>query len=309
MQPRPIGKSNLIVTPLCLGGNVFGWTIDEATSFQVLDAYLDLGGNFIDTADVYSTWAPGHTGGESEAIVGNWMKARGNRAKVVIATKVGSKMPFGEGLSRAWIMQAVEDSLKRLQTDVIDLYQSHIDDANTPLEETLRAYDDLIRQGKVRVIGSSNYTGARTQEANNISAQHHLARYECTQPFYNFVKREDYERDLEPVLLANQIGCIPYSSLASGFLSGKYRAGQAMPNTPRAGGVQNRYMNDAGWAALTQMEQIAEAHTCTVAQAALAWLMHRPGITAPIASATSVAQMKELMGALDVKLSNAATAV
>ncbi len=307
MQHRQIGQSDLRVTPLCLGGNVFGWTIDEATSFQVLDAYLDLGGNFIDTADVYSAWAPGHTGGESETIVGNWMKARGNRTKVVVATKVGSKMPaqdgLGEGLSRAWIMQAVEDSLKRLQTDVIDLYQSHIDDANTPLEETLRTYDDLIRQGKARVIGSSNYTGARTQEANDISAQHHLARYECTQPFYNFVKREDYERDLEPVLLANQIGCIPYSSLASGFLSGKYRAGQAMPNTPRASGVQSRYMNDAGWAALAQMEKIAETHYCTVGQAALAWLMHRPSITAPIASATSVAQLKELMGALDVKLS------
>jgi aryl-alcohol dehydrogenase-like predicted oxidoreductase len=290
------------VTPLCLGGNVFGWTIDEATSFEVLDAYLDMGGNFIDTADVYSSWAPGNTGGESEVIVGNWMKARGNRDKVIIATKVGSQMPNGTGLSRAWITQAVEDSLKRLQTDVIDLYQSHIDDTNTPLEETLRTYDDLIKHGKVRVIGSSNYSGARTQEANDISAKQHLARYECTQPFYNFVKREAYENDLEPVLLANQIGCIPYSSLASGFLSGKYRVGQELPKTARAGGVQGRYMNDAGWAALAQMEALAKANHCTVAQAALAWLMHRPSVTAPIASATSVAQVKELMGAVEVKV-------
>ncbi|NJM41987.1 MAG: aldo/keto reductase, partial [Anaerolineae bacterium] len=231
MQLRQLGKSDLHVTSLGLGGNVFGWTIDEATSFQVLDAYLDMGGNFIDTADVYSSWAPGNTGGESEVIVGNWMKARGNRDKVIIATKVGSQMPNGSGLSRAWITQAVEDSLKRLQTDVIDLYQSHIDDTNMPLEETLRTYDELIKQGKVRVIGSSNYTGARTQEANDISAKQNLVRYECTQPFYNFVKREAYETDLEPALLANQIGCIPYSSLASGFLSGKYRVGQELPKT------------------------------------------------------------------------------
>lgn len=302
MNLRQLGRSNLHVTPLCLGGNVFGWTIDEATSFEVLDAYLDMGGNFIDTADVYSSWAPGNTGGESEVIVGNWMKARGNRDKVIIATKVGSQMPNGTGLSRAWITQAVEDSLKRLQTDVIDLYQSHIDDTNTPLEETLRTYDDLIKHGKVRVIGSSNYSGARTQEANDISAKQHLARYECTQPFYNFVKREAYENDLEPVLLANQIGCIPYSSLASGFLSGKYRVGQELPKTARAGGVQGRYMNDAGWAALAQMEALAKANHCTVAQAALAWLMHRPSVTAPIASATSVAQVKELMGAVEVKV-------
>jgi aryl-alcohol dehydrogenase-like predicted oxidoreductase len=302
MNLRQLGRSDLYVTPLCLGGNVFGWTIDEPTSFEVLDAYLDMGGNFVDTADVYSSWAPGNTGGESEVILGKWMKARGNRDKVIIATKVGSQMPNGSGLSRAWITQAVEDSLKRLQTDVIDLYQSHIDDSNTPLEETLRTYDDLIKQGKVRVIGSSNYNGARTQEANNISTNNNLARYECTQPLYNFVKREAYENDLEPALLTNQIGCIPYSSLASGFLSGKYRVGQELPQTARAGGVQGRYMNEEGWAALAEMELLAKAHGCTVAQASLAWLMHRPSVTAPIASATSVAQLKELMGAMNVKM-------
>jgi aryl-alcohol dehydrogenase-like predicted oxidoreductase len=302
MNLRQLGRSDLHVTPLCLGGNVFGWTIDEAASFDVLDAYLDMGGNFIDTADVYSSWAPGNTGGESEVILGKWMKARGNRDKVIIATKVGSQMPNGSGLSKAWITQAVEDSLKRLQTDVIDLYQSHIDDSSTPLEETLRTYDELIKQGKVRVIGSSNYNGARTQEANNISTNNHLARYECTQPLYNFVKREAYESDLEPALLKNQIGCIPYSSLASGFLSGKYRVGQELPKTARAGGVQGRYMNDEGWTALAEMEQLAKAHGCTVAQASLAWLMHRPSVTAPIASATSVAQLKELMGAMNVKM-------
>jgi aryl-alcohol dehydrogenase-like predicted oxidoreductase len=303
-QLRQIGKSDLMVTPLCLGGNVFGWTIDEQQSFEVLDAYIDMGGNFIDTADMYSTWAPGNSGGESEAIVGKWMKSRGHgiRSRLVIATKVGSKMPNGAGLSQKWITQAVEDSLQRLQTDTIDLYQSHIDDAQTPLEETLRTYSDLIKQGKVRVIGSSNYNGARAQEAEDVSRKNKLARYECTQPFYNFVKREDYEKDLEPVLLANQIGCIPYSSLASGFLSGKYRAGQALPATARASGVQNRYMNEAGWAALAEMERLAQSKNCTVAQAALAWLMARPSVTAPIASATSVAQLKELMGALQVAL-------
>ena len=303
MQQRQIGTSALRVTPLCLGGNVFGWTIDEAASFQVLDAYVDLGGNFIDTADVYASWAPGNSGGESETIIGKWMQARGNRDKIIIATKVGSKMPFGEGLSRAWITQAVEDSLKRLQTDVIDLYQSHIDDTKTPLEETLQAYQTLIQQGKVREIGNSNVSGARMKEALDISARENIARYECTQPFYNVIKREEYENDLEPVLRERNVGCIPYSSLASGFLSGKYRAGQAMPSTPRAGGVQSRYMNDAGWEVLAQMEQLAKTHSCTVAQAALAWLIHRPSITAPIASATNVAQVKELMGALDVKLS------
>jgi aryl-alcohol dehydrogenase-like predicted oxidoreductase len=291
----------LHVSPLCFGGNVFGWTIDEATSFEVLDAFVAHGGNFVDTADVYSTWAPGNVGGESEIILGKWMKARGNRAKVIIATKVGSKMPNGEGLSRAWIMQAVEDSLRRLQTDTIDLYQSHIDDHKTPLEETLAAFDELVKQGKVRALGASNYDGKRLDDANDISHKHKLARYECLQPKYNLVARE-YEHDQEPVCLAHGIGVIPYSSLASGFLTGKYQPGQALPSSKRAGGVEQRYFNDHGFAVLAQVEATAKELNATPAQVALAWLMARPSITAPIASATSVQQVEELMGAIELKL-------
>lgn len=303
MKKRQIGKSDLTVVPLCLGGNVFGWTIDEARSFEVLDAFMDLGGDFIDTADVYATWGAGNKGGESETILGNWMKARGNRDRVILATKLGSKMGEGqEGLSAAYMVQAVEASLQRLQTDYIDLYQAHVDDSETPLEETLRAFDALVQAGKVRALGSSNFSGARMAEALATSQKLGLARYECTQPFYNMIKREDYEKDLEPVLLANQVGCIPYSALASGFLSGKYKSGVAMPQTPRAGGVEQRYMNEAGFAVLAQVETLAKQLSATPAQVALAWLMARPSITAPIASATSVAQLKELMGALAVQL-------
>lgn len=303
MNLRQIGKSGLWVTPLCLGGNVFGWTIDESRSFEVLDAYVAQGGNFIDTADVYSTWASGNKGGESETILGNWMKTRGNRNKIVLATKLGSKMGEGkEGLSAAYMVQAVEASLQRLQTDYIDLYQSHVDDPNTPMEETLRAFDALVQSGKVRAIGSSNFSGARMNEALATSQKLGLARYECTQPFYNMIKREDYEHDLEPVLLQNQVGCIPYSSLASGFLSGKYKSGQALPSTPRSGGVQQRYMNEAGFAVLAKVESMARELNATPAQVALAWLMARPSITAPIASATSAEQLTELMGALRLTL-------
>lgn len=298
---RRIGKSDLHVSPLCFGGNVFGWTIDEATSFEVLDAFVAHGGNFVDSADVYSTWAPGNVGGESELILGNWMKARRNRDKIVVATKVGSKMPNGEGLSRAWIMQAVEDSLRRLQTDVIDLYQAHIDDHKTPLEETLAAFDALVKQGKVRAIGASNYDGKRLDDANDISHKHKLARYECLQPKYNLVARE-YEHDQEPVCLAHGIGVIPYSSLASGFLTGKYQPGQALPPSKRAGGVEQRYFNDHGFAVLAQVEATAKALNATPGQVALAWLMARPSITAPIASATSVQQVEEMMSAIELKL-------
>ncbi len=303
MDKRRVGRSELNVVPLCLGGNVFGWTIDEARSFEVLDAFMALGGNFIDTADVYAAWAPGNSGGESETILGKWMNARGNRDQVILATKLGSKMGDGkEGLSAAYMTRALEASLKRLQTDYIDLYQAHIDDAGTPLEETMQAFDHWVRAGKVRVIGASNYTGARLSESLAISAKHNLARYECVQPFYNLVKREDYEKDLEPVLLANGVGCIPYSTLASGFLSGKYKTGAAMPQSQRAGGVQQRYMNEAGFAVLAQVEATAKQISATPAQVALAALIARPSITAPIASATSVTQLKELMGALSVQL-------
>ncbi len=305
MQLRKLGRSGLEVTPIFLGGNVFGWTIDDATSFAVLDAYVEAGGNSIDTADVYSTWAPGHSGGESEAVIGRWLKARGNRDKVLIATKVGSPMGSGkQGLSRQHIFESVEDSLKRLQTDFIDLYQSHRDDEETPLEETLRAFDDLIRQGKVRAIGASNYSAPRLAEALQISEQHGLARYESLQPFYNLVGRESYERDLEPLVLEKQIGVIPYSSLASGFLTGKYQPGQPLPQTARAGGVQQRYMNEKGFKILKAVEEIARAHNATPSQVALAWLIARPSITAPIASATSVEQVHELIGAAELRLTH-----
>lgn len=290
-----------MVAPLCLGGNVFGWTIDEPKSFEVLDAYVEMGGNFIDTADVYSTWAPGNAGGESETILGRWMKARNNRDKVIIATKCGSKMPNGEGLSRAWIHKAVEDSLRRLQTDYIDLYQSHIDDPNTPLEETVEAFNDLVRMGKVRALGCSNYSGARLQQALDVSTQHAIARYECIQPKYNLVSRE-YERDPMPTVQQNNLGCIPYSSLASGFLTGKYKRDATMPESKRAGGVQQRYFNDAAFDVLAKVEAVAKALNATPAQVSLAWLMQQPTITAPIASATSVAQLKELMGAMELAL-------
>jgi aryl-alcohol dehydrogenase-like predicted oxidoreductase len=302
MSNKKLGNSDLMVHPLCLGGNVFGWTIDEKTSFDVLDAYMAAGGNFIDTADAYSVW--NGTPGISETILGKWMKEAKTRDRVILATKVGNKMADGkEGLKRAYIMQAVEDSLRRLQTDYIDLYQSHIDDQNTPLEETLGAYNDLIKQGKLRVIGASNYSGKRLTDALAISKQNGWARYECLQPLYNAVKRADYESDLAPVLLAQHVGCIPYSSLASGFLSGKYKQGGEMPQTQRAGGVQNRYMNDDGWNVLAKVEQLAQQHRATPSQIALAWLMAQPSVTSPIASATSVTQLNELMGSVNVKLS------
>ncbi|MCX6018679.1 MAG: aldo/keto reductase [Chloroflexi bacterium] len=299
MNKRKIGKSNVLVTPLCLGGNVFGWTIDHDRSFEVLDAFVAGGGNFIDTADVYSTWAPGNAGGESESIVGAWMRARGNRDRVVIATKLGSKMSEGrEGLGARYMVEAVEASLRRLQTDVIDLYQAHIDDESTLLEETLAAFDKLVQQGKVRAIGASNYSGARLRAALDISAAHDLARYDCLQPNYNYIDREPYERDLRPLCLERQVGVIPYFSLARGFLSGKYKPGAELPQTARAGGVQKSYFNEAGWAALAKVERAAAELNARPSQVALAWLMAQPDITAPIASATTAAQADELLGAL-----------
>jgi len=301
MNYKQLGRSALNVSTLCFGGNVLGWTIDEKTSFEVLDAFAAQGGNFIDTADVYSSWAPGNSGGESEIILGNWMKARSNRGKIIVATKLGSKMPSGEGLSHDWMVQAVEDSLRRLQTDVIDLYQAHIDDDKTPLEQTLESFDKLVKAGKVRVIGASNYSGARLQHALDLSAAHHWTRYESLQPRYNLVARE-YEHDQEEVCLANGVGCIPYSALASGFLSGKYKADKPTPSSKRAGGVQQRYFNAEAFAVLAKVEQVAQDLKATPAQVSLAWLMQRPGVTAPIASATSVKQLEELMGAVNVHL-------
>ncbi|HRE25828.1 MAG TPA: aldo/keto reductase [Anaerolineales bacterium] len=298
---RTIGRTQLFVNPLCLGGNVFGWTIDEPTSFAVLDAFVAGGGDFIDTADVYSAWAPGNQGGESETILGNWLKARGRRDRVVIATKVGNKLPYGQGLRAAHIARAVEESLRRLQTDVIDLYQAHIDDAEAPLEEALRAFDDLIRAGKVRAIGASNYTAARLREALAVSATHGLPRYECLQPRYNAIDR-DFEAELGPLCLTEEVGVIPYFALAAGFLTGKYQPGAALPDTARAAGVQRNYFNDRGFAMLARVEAAARERAVTPGQVAVAWLIAQPGITAPIASATSVAQVEQLLTAMRLTL-------
>jgi aryl-alcohol dehydrogenase-like predicted oxidoreductase len=311
MLMRKLGRTGLRVAALCLGGNTFGWTTDRKASEAVMDAYVDAGGNFIDTADVYSRWVPGHQGGESETALGTWMKARGNRHAVLIATKVMGPMgpgPNDTGLSRQHIMEGVEASLRRLETDYIDLYQGHWDDRETPLDETLRAFDDLVRQGKARYIGASNYQAWRLTRALWESDRRGYVRYESLQPKYNLVFRDEYERELEPLCLEQGVGVIPYSSLGSGFLSGKYRRGGDLPTTARAGGVQKAYMTDRGFAVLEAVEKVAAAAGATPAQVALSWLAHRPGITAPIASATSVAQLVELLGGIELRLDEEATA-
>jgi len=302
MTTRTLGTSTLKVSPLCLGTNVFGWTIDEKTSFAILDALVATGFNFIDTADIYSTWVPGHKGGESETIIGNWLKRSGNRGKVIIATKVGMEMtPNDKGLSKAYIFRAVERSLQRLQTDYIDLYQSHQDDPTAPLEETLEAYAQLIKQGKVRVIGASNYTADRLAEALKISERHGLPRYESLQPHYNLCERAGYEAALEPLCLEKKLGVIPYFSLASGFLTGKYRSEADLSKSPRGQGV-TKYLNERGFRILAALDQVAQNLHATPGKVALAWLMARPSITAPIASATSVEQLHDLIDATNLNL-------
>jgi len=300
MQKRQLGKSDLYVAPLCLGGNVFGWTADEEASFAVLDAFMEAGFNFIDTADVYSKWAPGHHGGESEIILGEWLKRRrGQREDVIIATKVGSEMaPGKKGLSKAWIAKAVEDSLRRLGTDYIDLYQSHRDDEETPVEETLEAYGALIKAGKVRAIGASNFTAARLEESLAASAKHGLPRYESLQPEYNLMVRE-FERELAPVCQRHGIGVIPYFGLASGFLTGKYRSKADLKQSQRGEDVE-AYLNERGFTVLDALDAVAAAHDATPAQVALAWLMTK--VTAPIASATSVKQLADIAGAARLTL-------
>lgn len=305
MANRTLGNTALSVSPLCLGGNVFGWTADEQRSFAVLDAYIEGGGNFIDTADTYSTWLPGHVGGESESILGRWMNARRNRSHVILATKVGSRMgtaPDAYGLSRRSMLEEVEASLRRLQTDYIDLYLAHRDDTETPLEETLAAFDTLVRQGKVRSIGASNYSAARLREALHISSQHGYARYACLQPPYSLMNRAAYEGELQTVCLEEGLGVMTYSSLASGFLTGKYRQGKALPSSPRAKGIEERYMHEQGFRVLETLDRAAVAHSATVSQVALAWILAQPGITSAIASATSVEQVHELLGAVEVSL-------
>ena len=285
-----------------LGGNVFGWTVDEPSGFKILDAFVDAGLNFIDTADIYSTWVPGHTGGESESMIGNWLKRSGKRSKIILATKVGMQMPAGKGLKKDYIFHAVEDSLRRLQTDHIDLYQSHEDDPTTPLEETLGAYAELIKQGKVRAIGASNYSADRLAESFKVSKQHGLPRYESLQPKYNLYERSEYETVLEPLALKEGIGVIPYYGLASGFLTGKYRSASDAGKSARGAGVVKKYLNERGFGILAALDQVAAQHHSTPGKVALAWLIARPGITAPIASATSVDQVRDLVEATELKL-------
>jgi aryl-alcohol dehydrogenase-like predicted oxidoreductase len=303
MDKRHIGRSALTVAPFCLGGNVFGWTADEATSFAILDRFVESGFDFIDTADVYSRWAPGHIGGESETVIGRWLAARpGARNRIVLATKVGMDMgEAGKGLSTQHIERACEASLRRLQTDRIDLYQSHLDDADVPLEETLRAYERLITAGKVRVIGASNYGAPRLAEALKVAAAAGLPRYECLQPDYSLAER-GYEAELEPLCRSEQIGVIGYFSLAAGFLTGKYRSAQDAAGRARENRVA-KYINPRGLALLEVLDLVAQAHDARPAQVALAWIIARPGITAPIASATTVAQLDELLGAARLTLS------
>jgi aryl-alcohol dehydrogenase-like predicted oxidoreductase len=292
---RQLGKSGIFVTPLCFGGNVFGWTVDEPTSFALLDRFVEAGFDFIDTADVYSRWVPGHAGGESEAIIGRWLKVRGGREKLVIATKVGSEMGEGKkGLSRAYIRSAVEASLRRLQTDYIDLYQSHRDDETVPMEETLGAYQELIDEGKVRIIGASNFTAERLKQALETSAKLGLPRYETLQPLYNLYNREGFEAALMPLCEAEQVSVIPYYALAAGFLTGKYRSEADFSKSARGGGM-GKYLNDRGRRILGALDTVASAFGATPAEVAVAWLSHRPAIAAPIASATSIAQLESLI--------------
>lgn len=305
MELRPLGRSGLKIAPVMLGTNVFGWSADAATSRQILDAFIDAGFNAIDTADSYSRWVSGHSGGESETIIGNWLKSSGKRDRVVIATKVGADMGQGKSLRKDYILRSAEASLKRLQTDRIDLYQSHFDDDVTPVEETLEAYAQLVRQGKVRAIGASNLSPARLTASLAASQTRGLPRYESLQPLYNLHDRATFEQDYEPICAAKNIGVICYYALASGFLSGKYRtAADAEKNAARGGRVKT-YFDARGVAILKALDDISAGHGATPAQVSLAWLLARKSITAPIVSATSLAQLSDILQAAQVRLSDA----
>ena len=305
MEKRQLGNSGLEVAPLAFGGNVFGWTADETASFALLDTFVDAGFNLIDTADMYSTWVQGHSGGESETIIGKWLKHSGKREQVLIATKVGKEMgPNLKGLSKTYILQAAEASLRRLQTDYIDLYQSHDDDPETPFEETLEAYDQLIKQGKVRAIGASNFSAQRLAESLEVSEQTGYPRYESLQPLFNLYDRVDYEKELEPLCREKGLGVISYFSLASGFLTGKYRSKADLSKSARSKFVE-KYINERGFRIVEALNRVAQQHGLTPAQVALAWLISQPTITAPIASATNLDQLTELMQAATIGLSPA----
>jgi aryl-alcohol dehydrogenase-like predicted oxidoreductase len=310
MQYRPLGRSELQVSPLCFGGNVFGWTADERTSFSLLDAWIDAGFNFVDTADVYSRWAPGHTGGESESVIGRWVRQGGQRSKLVIATKVGNDMGEGRiGLKPERIREAVEESLRRLHVDCIDLYQAHRDDEATPLDATLEAFSRLVAQGKVRAIGASNYSAARLQQALDTSARLGLARYESLQPLYNLYDRFAFEDDLQALCRREQVGVINYYALAAGFLTGKYRVPEDAAKSARGRTVVQKYLDARGQRIVRALDEAAERTSSTPAQVAIAWVMAQPSITAPIASATSLAQLQELVKAAELTLDAATMAL
>ena len=305
MQTRKLGDTELEIVPVVFGGNVFGWTADEARSFELLDAWVDRGFNCIDTADVYSVWMPGHVGGESETIIGKWLKQSGKRDEVVLLTKVGMEMKSGgKGLAKKYILEEAEASLRRLQTDRIDLYQSHKDDESVPLEETLEAYAQLIDEGKVRYIGASNYKGARLAEAEELAEREKLPAYKTLQPDYNLHDRQGYEQDLAAVAEKYRLGVIPYFSLASGFLTGKYQSAEDAKGKNREGRVQ-KYFDERGMKILKALKQVSEETGAEQAAVSLAWLLEQPTITAPIASATSTEQMAALFAAADLKLSAA----
>lgn len=294
-----IGSTSLDVFPLCLGGNVFGWTANEAESFAVLDAYAAAGGNFIDTADMYSCWAPGNKGGESETILGRWMASRGNRGRMIVATKVG-KLDGMTGLAPATIRKAAEDSLRRLRVDCIDLYYAHIDDASTPLEDTLRAFDALVREGKVRYLAASNYTAPRLAEALAVSDRDGFARYVAVQPHYNLVRRDVYEGALAALCAREGLACFPYYALASGFLAGKYRPGVSVESARATGAA--RYLDERGLRVLAALDAVAAEHRTTVAAVAIAWLLAQPTVVAPIASARTPEQLAELLPSVSLSL-------
>ena len=302
MKKRKLGDSGLEVSPLAFGGNVFGWTADETMSFRLLDAFVAEGFNLIDTADLYARWVQGLEGGESETIIGKWLKRSGKRQSVIIATKVGKEMgPDKKGLSRSYIFQAVEESLRRLQTDYIDLYQSHEDDTQTPLEETLDAFDRLIQDGKVRAIGASNFSAKRLAEALQVSEKYGYPRYQSLQPLFNLYDRADYEKDLEPLCREKGLAVISFFSLASGFLTGKYRSEADLADRARAD-IVKKYLNERGYRILEALDRVAQQHNVTPAQAALAWLIAQPTITAPIASVTNLEQLNQLIQATTLEL-------
>ncbi len=304
MEKRKLGRSDLLVSPLTFGGNVFGWTLNETESFKILDAFVDTGFNFIDTADTYSTWVPGNHGGESETIIGNWLKKSGKRKDVIIATKLGGHMGDGKkGLSAKYIKEAVEASLKRLQTDYIDLYQSHYDDPETPVSETMSAFNELISEGKLRYIGASNLSAERIKESNDFAHQNNLQPYISLQPLYNLYDRQQFENEYLKLVTEEGLGVIPYYALASGFLSGKYRSEADLGKSARGQGIKN-YLDQRGLRILSAMDKVAADQQAGLSEIAIAWLLHKSYITSPIASATNEKQLKELLNGTALKLSS-----